>query len=60
MLSKHSKLAISCGNSVIASTTVIRYLGVGVYLEQTLSGTATVENILKKGNSQLQFLYGQI
>ena len=43
MLSKHSKLAISCGNNVITSKTVIRYLGVD--LEQTLSGTAIVENI---------------
>ena len=43
MLSKHSKLAIYCGNNVITSKTVIRYLGVD--LEQTLSGTAIVENI---------------
>ena len=57
MLSKHSKLAISCGNNVITSKTVIRYLGVD--LEQTLSGTAIVENILKKGNSRLKFLYRQ-
>ena len=49
MLSKHSKLAIFCGNNVITPKTVIRYLGVD--LEQTLSGTAIVENILKKGNS---------
>ena len=57
MLSKHSKLAISCGNNVITSKTVIRYLGVD--LEQTLSGTAIVENILKKGNLRLKFLYRQ-
>ena len=57
MLSKHSKLAISCGNNVITSKTVIRYLGVD--LEQTLSGTAIVENILKKGNSRLKLLYRQ-
>ena len=57
MLSKHSKLAISCGNNVITSKTVIRYLGVD--LEQTLSGTAIVENILKKGDSRLKFLYRQ-
>ena len=48
MLSKHSKSTISCGNNVITSKTVIRYLGVD--LEQTLSGTAIVKNILKKGN----------
>ena len=41
MLSKHPKLAISCGNNVITSMTVIRYLGVDP--EQTLSGTAIVE-----------------
>ena len=57
MLSKHSKLAIFCGNNVITSKTVIRYLGVD--LEQTLSGTAIVENILKKGNSRLKFLCRQ-
>ena len=57
MLSKHLKLAISCGNHVITSKTVIRYLGVD--LEQTLSSTAIVENILKKGNSRLTFLYRQ-
>ena len=34
MLSKHYKLAISYGNNVITSKTVIRYLGVD--LEQTL------------------------
>ena len=28
MLSKHSKLAFPCGNNVITSNTVIRYLGV--------------------------------
>ena len=48
MLSKHSKLAISCGNYVITSKTVIRYLGVD--LEQTISGTAIVKIIVKKGN----------
>ena len=57
MLSKHSKLAISCGNNVITSKTVITYFGVD--LEQTLSGTAIVENILKNGNSRLKFLYRQ-
>ena len=43
MLSKHSKLAISCGNNAITCTskTIIRYLGVD--LEQTLSGTAIVD-----------------
>ena len=46
MLLKHSKLAISCGNNVITSKTVIRYLGID--LEQTLSGTAIFENILTK------------
>ena len=43
--------------NVITSKTVIRYPGVD--LEQTLSGTAIVENILKKGNSRLKFLYRQ-
>ena len=57
MLSKHSKLATYCGNNVITSKTVIRYLGVD--LEQTLSGTAIVENILTNGNSRLKFLYRQ-
>ena len=57
MLSKLFKLAISCGNNVITSKTVIRYIGVD--LEQTLSGTAIVENILKKGNSRLKLLYRQ-
>ena len=50
MLSKHSKLAISCGNNVITSKPIIMYLVVD--LEQTLRGTAIVENILKKGNSR--------
>ena len=54
MLSKHSKLTISCGNNVITSKTVIRYLGVD--LEQTLSDTAIVENILKKVNSRMKLL----
>ena len=53
MLSKHSKLAISCENNVITSKTVIRYLGVD--LEQTLSGTAIVENILKREIRDLHF-----
>ena len=44
-------------NDMEASKTVIRYLGVD--LEQTLSGTAIVENILKKVNSRLKFLYRQ-
>ena len=57
MLSKHSKLVISCGNNVITSKTVIRFFGVD--LEQILSGTAIVENILKKTNSRLRFLYRQ-
>ena len=57
MLSKHSKLAISCGNNVITSKTVIRYIGVN--LEQTLSGTAIVENILKKRNSWQNFFHRQ-
>ena len=48
MLSKHSKLDFSSGNNVITLKTVIRYLGVD--LEQTLSRTAIVENILKNGN----------
>ena len=55
MLPKHSNLAISCRNNGVTSKTVIRYLGVD--LEQTLSGTAIVENILKKGNLRLKFLY---
>ena len=56
-LSKHSKLTISCGNNLITSKAVKRFTW--VYLDQTLSGSAFVENILQKGNSRPKFFNRQ-
>ena len=58
MLSKHYKLAISCGNNVITSKTVTRYFGVD--LEQTLSGTAIVEIEKEKFATEIFVQTGKI
>ena len=52
-------LDIKCGNTKISSkkSLPVRYLGVD--LEQTLSGKLILKNILKKGNSRLNFLRRQ-
>jgi hypothetical protein len=54
-LNKHSSLKVVCnGNDVVAKKSV-KYLG--AELEQTLSGEAMGELVIKKANSRLKFLH---
>ena len=46
---------VTCGETMVASTKSVRYLGVD--LDQSLDGNYIAENILKKGNSRLKFLW---
>ena len=46
---------VTCGETMVASTKSVRYLGVD--LDQFLVGNYIAENILKKGNSRLKFLW---
>ena len=54
---KKSQMIISCGQTVIASTDSVRYLG--STMDQTLSGEDTFKSIVKLSNSRLKFLYRQ-
>ena len=50
-----SEMNVTCGETMVASTNSVRYLGVD--LNQSLDGNYIAENILKKGNSRLKFLW---
>ena len=50
-----SEKNVTCGETMVASTKSVRYLGVD--LDQSLDGNYIAENILKKGNSRLKFLW---
>ena len=50
-----SEMNVTCGETMAASTKSVRYLGVD--LDQSLDGNYIAENILKKGNSRLKFLW---
>ena len=50
-----SEMNVTCGETMVASTKSVRYLGVD--LDQSLDGNYIAENILKKGNSRLKFLW---
>ena len=43
---------VTCGETMVASTKSVRYLGVD--LDQSLDGNYIAENILKIGNSRLK------
>ncbi len=48
---------VKCKNTTIKSTTAVKYLGVKI--DETLSGKAIIDTILKKCNSRIKFLYRQ-
>ena len=50
-----SEMNVTCGETMVASTKSVRYLRVDQ--DQSLDGDYIAENILKKGNSQLKFLW---
>ena len=50
-----SEMNVKCGETMVASTKSVRHLG--VYLDQSIDGNFIAENILKKGNSRLKFLW---
>ena len=50
-----SEINVTCGETMVASTKSVRYLGVD--LDQSSDGNYIAENILKKGNSRLKFLW---
>ena len=50
-----SEMNVTCGETMVASTKSVKYLGVD--LDQSLDGNYIAENILKKGNSRLKFLW---
>ena len=50
-----SEMNVTCGETMVASTKSVRYLGVD--LDQSLDGDYIAGNILKKGNSRLKFLW---
>ena len=56
-LHRTSSMNISCGGTPVAARSSVRYLGVD--LDQNLNGKSIAENILKKGNSRLKFLWRQ-
>ena len=54
-LRKVNDFEVRCNNEVIKQVTNVKYLG--LQLDNHLSGESTVNNILKKTNSRLKFLY---
>ena len=56
-LTKVDNFHIQCNDHVIKSQTYVKYLG--SILDADLSGTSIVNNIVKKVNSRLKFLYRQ-
>ena len=55
LLKKCNSLKVTCSETEIAQTETVKYLG--AHLDQTLSGEAMADNVLKKTNSKLKFLY---
>ena len=49
------QMNVTCGETMVASTKSVRYLGVD--LDQSLDGNYIAENISNKGNSRLKFLW---
>jgi hypothetical protein len=49
------KLDIVCNETSISSTKSVKYLGVN--LDQSLSGESTANQVIKKANAKLKFLY---
>ena len=54
-LRKVNDFEVRCNNEVIKQVPNVKYLG--LQLDNHLSGESTVNNILKKTNSRLEFLY---
>lgn len=54
-INKVKEFSVSFSGVKILSKKVVKYLG--VFLDETLSGDKIVENIVKKTNSKLKFLY---
>ena len=50
-----SNFQVSCNNHIISSQKSVKYLGLNI--DQSLSGEVIVNNIIKKVNSRLKFLY---
>ena len=53
----NSEMKVTCGETKVTAKTSARYLGVD--LDQSLDGKLIAETILKKGISQLKFLWRQ-
>ena len=56
-MAKHDKLDIKCDQKSVKSVKTAKYLGVEI--DQSLTGESVGNNILKKANSRLKFLYRQ-
>ena len=50
-----SNFQVSCNNHIVSSQKSVKYLGLNI--DQSLSGEVIVNNIIKKVNSRLKFLY---
>ncbi len=50
-------IEVKCGNTVINSTTEVKYLGVKI--DETLSSKGIIDTVLKKCNGRMKFLYRQ-
>jgi len=56
-LRKVNNFRIECDGHVIEAAKTVKYLG--IELDQTLSGESIVDNVIKKANARLKFLYRQ-
>ena len=56
-LKKIKQFKVNCEGFVTEASTCVKYLGLD--LDQTLSGEATVNTIVNKVNSRVKFLYRQ-
>ena len=54
-LKKVESFEVKCGNIKINNVNEVKYLG--LQIDDNLSGEAAVNNVLKKSNSRLKFLY---
>ena len=56
-LNKNKSIQVQCAGNTLACRTHVKYLG--VELDQSLSGDGIANNIIKKSNARLKFLYRQ-
>ena len=56
-LKNNKTIQVQCGNESLTCKSNVKYLG--LILDQSLNGEITVDNVVKKSNAKIKFLYRQ-